>query len=230
MEDFYDRLALLKTRKKLTNTDLGKIIGKKGEAFRMSVVRKSLSELEKSKLSELFENTQNQTILEPEQVYFFENKNGNQFYEKASGSIYVKVPLLPFEAFASYAETLEVGKPIKDLEIEEFAVDQYGKGNYMAFKVRGDSMNGGSIEDTPDGAKVLARELGRQHWKDGFNDTEYGWIILCKENIFHKDIVAYDAETGDITLHSRNKSPEYSDFTINLNDCYQIFKVIKRTF
>jgi len=29
---------------------------------------------------------------------------------------------------------------------------------------------------------------------------------------------------------SRNTSPEYSDFTINLNNVYQIFKVIKRTF
>ena len=127
-------------------------------------------------------------------------------------------------------EGIENIKTVQDLKIEEFAVDQYGKGNYKAFKALGDSMNGGGIDDTKDGATVLARELGRQHWKDGFNDTEYGWIILCKENIFHKDIVDYDSETGDITLHSRNKSPEYSDFTINLNDCYQIFKVIKRTF
>src|SRR5690606_37251127 len=111
-----------------------------------------------------------------------------------------------------------------------FNVDRIGRGNYKAFIVKGDSMNGGKINDTPDGAKVLGRELGRHHWKDGFGDTQYGYIILCKKNIFHKDITNYNNETGEITCHSRNSSPEYSDFNISLNDCYQIFKVIKRIF
>lgn len=90
-------------------------------------------------------------------------------------------------------------------------------------------MNGGGIDDTPDKAKVLGRELQKHHWKDGFNHTKYGWIILCKQNIFHKDITDMDAQ-GNITLHSRNPSPEYSDFQLNLNNVYQIFKVIKRIF
>jgi hypothetical protein len=65
---------------------------------------------------------------------------------------------------------------------------------------------------------------------DGFNPTLYGWIILSKHNVFHKDIIGLDKENGTIICHSRNKSPEYSDFELDLNEVYQIFKVIKRTF
>lgn len=158
------------------------------------------------------------------------NKNGNKFVELPDGTYDVIVKQLPFRAYATYAETMETGQVFEDFSTTTFNVDRVGRGNYMAFIVKGDSMNGGKIDDTPDGAKVLGRELGRHHWKDGFSPTEYGWIILSRQNIFHKDIIDYNPDTGEITCHSRNPSPEYSDFNLNLNDVYQIFKVIKRIF
>ena len=91
-------------------------------------------------------------------------------------------------------------------------------------------MNGGSLNDTPGGALVLAREVGRHLWKSGFHETKYGFIILSKDNIYHKDIIDFNSDTGDIICHSRNPSREFSDFPINLNDVYQIFHVIKRQF
>ncbi|MFC6859187.1 XRE family transcriptional regulator [Zunongwangia atlantica] len=157
-----------------------------------------------------------------------ENTNGNLFQKQEDGSFNITADIIPFEAFASYIETLEDATIHHDFDTAVFNVDQYGRGNYKAFRIKGDSMNGGKIDDVPDKALVLGREVGRHHWKDGFHKTKHGFIILCKENIFHKDIVDFDPETGDIICHSRNKSPEYSDFTINLNDVYQIFKVIKR--
>jgi transcriptional regulator with XRE-family HTH domain len=164
---------------------------------------------------------------EEEPIY---NKNGNGFIQRSDGTFDIKIELIPFEAFASYLESVEAGTVEQDFETTSFNVDKYGSGNYKAFRIKGDSMNGGLIDDTKDGAKVLGRELGRHHWKDGFYPTEYGWIILSKQNIFHKDIIDYDPNTGNITCHSRNPSPEYGDFKLNLNDVYQIFKVIKRTF
>lgn len=158
------------------------------------------------------------------------NKNGNKYDELEDGTYDVDVPLIPFVAYASYLETIDTENVDEDFQTTTFNVDRIGRGNYKAFITKGDSMNGGRINDTPDGAKVLGRELGRHHWKDGFKPSDYGWIILCKQNIFHKDIIDLNFESGEITCHSRNKSPEYSDFTIPLNDCYQIFKVIKRIF
>lgn len=158
------------------------------------------------------------------------NTNGNVFSEKEDGTFNIKVKLVPFEAYASYCEIIDDATKVYDWEEVTFNVEKYGRGNYMAFKVKGNSMNGGDINDTPSGAMVLARELGRQHWLDGFKPTLYGWIILSKTNIFHKDILNIDSKKGTITCHSRNTSPEYSDFELELNDIYQIFKVIKRTF
>jgi len=167
---------------------------------------------------------------EKEEAILQTNSNGNKFVEKEDGTFNITVDLIPFEAYATYCESLEDATEVVDFEEVTFNVGQFGKGNYKAFTVKGDSMNGGMLNDTPDNTLVLARELGRQHWMDGFKKNDYGWIILSKHNIFHKDITGLDKESGSIICHSRNKSPEYSDFEINLNDVYQIFKVIKRTF
>lgn len=192
------------------------------------------------KESEKSENTTGDGyLLKEDQVSYFnatpnlrlENKNGNSFEELNDGSYVITVDEIPFEAHASYLESLE-NPTYEGIEFPQvsFHVDKFGKGNYKAFKIKGDSMNGGMLDDTPDGASVLARELGRDHWQDGFNKTQYGWIIMCDCNIFHKDIVNLDLEKGTITCHSRNTSPEYSDFELELNTLKKIFKVVKRTF
>ncbi len=164
-------------------------------------------------------------IINDEEVY---NSNGNKFVEKPDGSFDIEVSLIPFEAYASYLVSAEEATVHRDFERVVFNVDRYGRGHYQAFKINGNSMNGGSINDVPDGALVLGRELGRHLWKDGFRAADHGFVILCKENIFHKDIIDFNIKTGDITCHSRNKSPEYTDFQLNLNDVYQIFRIIKR--
>lgn len=157
------------------------------------------------------------------------NTNGNGFKEMPDGSFNIKVKTLNHSAFASYIETLENGTVFDDFDESTFNVDKYGKGNYMAFRVKGDSMNGGSIDDTPDGAFVLGREIGKHLWQNGFHKTQYGFVILSKQGVFHKDIS--DFKDGLINCTSRNKSIEYAQgFSLHLDEVYQIFHVIKRTF
>ncbi len=157
-------------------------------------------------------------------------KNGLTFTELENGQYCVSVPLIPFSAHAQYISESGQEDLSNDYEEVSFFVDKVGFGNYRAFKVKGDSMDGGIINDTRDGAIVLARELQKHHWRDGFYPTDYGWIIITHQNILFKDIVGFDAENGTITCHSRNTSPEYSDFELELDEVHQIYKVIKRTF
>jgi hypothetical protein len=140
------------------------------------------------------------------------------------------VPILPFEAYAKYLDDHNEAGFFDEFEKVTFAVDKIGKGNYLGFRISGDSMNGGKIDDTPDKAIVLGRELQKSLWMSGFHESQHGWIILTNKNILFKDIVAFDKEKATIVCHSRNSSPEYCDFPLSLNDVYQIFKVIKRTF
>lgn len=225
-------IKAIRKRLNLNQTDFGKLIGaslrsvqmyEKGNTKPSADVLIKILELDMQDSSHKVEPLLN----EPEPIY---NKNGNKYIELKDHTYDVEVPLIPFTAYASFLESCETGTVNEDFETMTFNVDRVGRGNYKAFITKGDSMNGGRINDTPDGAKVLGRELGKQHWKDGFRDSDYGWIIMCKKNIFHKDIIDYNANTGEVTLHSRNDSPEYSDFQLSLNDCYYIFKVIKRIF
>ncbi|KFF11218.1 LexA family transcriptional regulator [Flavobacterium hydatis] len=165
-----------------------------------------------------------------EEEEYLENKNGNKFKELENGKFIMTVPLVPVKAYATYISECCEGDFVDGFNDVNFYVDQYARGNYVAFEIKGDSMDNGGLYDNPEGSITLCRELNRQHWKDGFRGSQYGWIIVHKDTIVCKDIIAQDLENGTITCHSRNPSPEYQDFTIELNDVKQIFKVIKRTF
>lgn len=181
-------------------------------------------------LNQIYEqSTQSASIVaEPEGLY--ENKNGNKFLELKNGKFKIIVKKVPVKAFGSYLTDFQNVEFLEDLEEVTFTVEHLGRGKYMCFEVDGDSMNGGGIDDTPDGAELLCRELGRHLWKDGFRDSQYGWVIVHKKTVLFKDIKEYCPDTGDIVCSSRSGLPNHSDFTINLNDVLQIFKVIKRTF
>lgn len=168
-----------------------------------------------------------------EQVEYFKTKN-NEF-RSFRGLTAMKVPIVPMEAYAQYID--EFYNEAADITFEYgwVEVDSFGKGNYLQFKVSGDSMNGGLIDDTPHGAVVLAREIGRHLWTGGLYKSQYGHILITNSNILFKDIIDFDKEKGVITCHSRNKSPEYTDFKLHLGErndgqpfVRQIFKVIKR--
>lgn len=166
-----------------------------------------------------------------EKAKSYTNKNGNSFTQTTDGQLIIEVPIFPMEAYAKYLEEwTSDAQFFEEYEKITFAVDKIGKGNYLGFKILGDSMNGGKIDDTPAKAIVLGRELQKHHWLDGFSDSKHGWIILTTKNILFKDITAFDKEKATILCHSRNESPEYCDFPLVLNDVYRIFKVIKRTF
>lgn len=164
-----------------------------------------------------------------DEIEVFENKNGIKFYLYPDDSIQIEVLKVPYKAYASYVEAYtDELKLNREFSKVSFKVDKIGKGNYLAFESQNDSMNGGGIDDTPGGADLLGREVGRHLWKDGFRKTKYGMILLTKRAIYHKDITSYNQETGMLTLNSRN--PENKDFEISINDVFQIFNVIKRTF
>lgn len=167
-------------------------------------------------------------LYDEDETEIFTNRNGNKFYIFGDDTIKIEVPLLTEPAYAGYVEAFFDDAYIKELPKATFKVDKIGKGNYMAFTVKNNSMWNGGGYDTPGGAEVLGREVGRHLWEGGFRKTDYGFILLTKQNIYHKDIKKYNEETGTLTLGSRN--PEVADFEISINDVNQIFNVIKRAF
>jgi len=170
---------------------------------------------------------ENLHVNEPEEL--LANKNGNVFEQGEDGRYRIYVKKVPVKALGSYPSHFQDADFYEDLQQISFPVDHLGRGKYICFEVQGDSMNGGRIDDTKEGAELLCRELGRHHWKDGFKPSPYGWVIIHKSTVLFKDIKNLNLENGDMILGSRSGLPQHQDFTINMNDVRQIWKVIKRT-
>lgn len=174
------------------------------------------------------EEIQNFMVNEPAEQ--LANKAGNVTEELTNGKYRLWTKKLPIRAFASYLSEFRNVGFYEELEDVSWIVDHNPRGRYMTIETEGDSMNGGGIYDTPDRADMLGRELQRHHWKDGFRDCDYGWVIVHRETVVFKDIKTFDNVTGDMILSSRSGLPQHPDFTINLNDVLEIWKVIKRSF
>lgn len=229
MSDIYEQIILQKNSRKLSNNDLGKVIGKTGDAFRMSLKRKSLNQLEIEKLEQYFgiENINEQIVNDPKEL--FNTKSGNNFEELSEGKYLMTVPLIPYKAQARYISEYSDAEFISELNRVSFVVDRVVKGKYRAFEIQNDSMNDGTIDSIPDGAIVLGRELQKHHWKNKFNINTYPfWIIVHQETIVCKQIIDHDTEKGTITCHSLNPSPEYPDFKLNLDEIHQMFNIVKK--
>lgn len=113
-----------------------------------------------------------------------------------------------------------------------YSTRRHSKGKYVAFEVKGDSMNDGSLNAICEGDIILGRELQREHWTPKLHIPKVFVVVHRTEGISVKQITKQDLETGVITCHSWNPDLEYQDFEVNLNDVIQLFyiKEVSRNF
>lgn len=156
-------------------------------------------------------------------------KAGTKYFQLPNGKYLMRVPFVPVKAYAKYIDEWRDADVSEPLEEYNFVVEQIGHGRYMAFEIKGDSMDDNSKRSLSNGDIILGRELGQEHWRDRLRTNEYpNWIIVLDNTILCKQIIEQDMERGTITCHSLNTSPEYSDFELKLNDIRQMFNIIQR--
>ncbi len=156
-------------------------------------------------------------------------KAGVKYFQLANGKYLMRVPFVPIKAYAKYIDDYRDAEFSSSLDEYNFIVDQIGHGKYMAFEIKGDSMDDDTRKSLANGDIVLGRELGSEHWRDKLRTNEYpNWIIVLDNTILCKQIINQDVEKGTITCHSLNTSPEYSDFELSFNDIRQMFNIIQR--
>lgn len=168
-------------------------------------------------------------IKEEDGEFFTENHNSVKFYDLGEKYRMV-VKLVPFAAYGRFAnecDTLESEK--ETWEEESFETDKIVHGKYYAFEVKGESMDDGTRNSFEEGDRVLVRELDRLHWKDGlrFKDHPF-WVVVFDSSVLIKQIVNQDLTTGEITFHSLNPSPEYSDFTLSMDKIRALYYVLQK--
>lgn len=141
------------------------------------------------------------------------------------------VPLVSQYAYAGYLAGFADPEYMEKQPTYAVKYDHNG-GNYIAFEVRGDSMDDDSRRGICGGDIVLGCELKKDYWVDNLFIPKVFIIVHRESGIIIKEIISKDNETGMITCHSWNPSPEYRDFTIHFKDIQQMFyiKEINRNF
>ena len=140
--------------------------------------------------------------------------------------VVVGIPLVSQYAYAGYLSGFGDPEYIDKLPRIDFTPDRHMTGNYIAFEVRGDSMNDGSADSYLEGELLICREVEPVYWKDSqlfINKRDF--VIIHKEGILIKRIIAHDVENHTITIHSLN--PMYQDEILDLADVRQIFSVVE---
>ena len=136
------------------------------------------------------------------------------------------VPLVSQYAHAGYMAGFADGVYMESLPKIPWPMDVEHHGEYVCFEVRGDSMDDGMRHSYAQGDIVLCRNVDRLYWQKRLHFKQWNaFVIVHKEGIVLKQIVAHDVEKGVITVHSFN--PYYEDFDIDLRDVYQILNVVK---
>lgn len=160
-------------------------------------------------------------------VYAAENKHGGIFYRDQRGQLYMSAPRVPYAAYAQYPNPADSLEPNGEWGRVIYKVDKVAHGCYLSFDIKGDSMDNGNRLSLQDGDSVLARELERDNWRTLRAGDHRFWVLVFGSSVLVKEIIAFNPTTGDITCHSLNPSPEYQDFTLNLDNVRHLYYVIK---
>ena len=136
------------------------------------------------------------------------------------------VPLVSQYAYAGYLSGFGDQEYIESLPIIDFTPDREMTGNYVAFEVRGDSMDDGTKHCYEQGEIVICREVEPYLYKESklhFNQRDF--VIVHEDGILLKRVIAHDVDKHTIVIHSLN--PEYPDRTLDLSQVKQIFSIVE---
>lgn len=167
-------------------------------------------------------------VREQEKRPYTTNSNGIRFYEQEDGSLLMEVQKVNYSTLGSpISEYDSLSKISEETEMVLFPAEKVYHGKYYAFEVDGDSMDDGTRRSFERGDVVLVRELDKVDWKPKLHIGKWSHWVVCWGNCVRlKQITKQEGD--EITLHSLNPSPEYTDFTLNLNDVSRLFNVIMK--
>ncbi len=155
-------------------------------------------------------------------------KAGITYYKREDGQLLMKVPIVPICALGSPADEYQQILEEFDGELVTIEVGEIHHGSYIAFRIEGDSMDDGTWNGFRKGDTVVVRELSRDKWLPKLHIKDWPfWVVVFGNCVRIKQIIAQDEETGAITLHSLNPSPEFTDFTLQLDEVSRLFNVVQ---
>lgn len=146
--------------------------------------------------------------------------------EPISTEVIIQVPLVNQYAYAGYLSGYQDTTYMESLPTIPFIADHEMKGKYIAFEVKGDSMNDGTEESYLEGDKLFCREIPQYLWAESkLHIRKWDFVIVHEDGILVKRIIDHDVKNHTITVHSLNDF--YPDKVIDLAEVRQIFNVVE---
>lgn len=129
-------------------------------------------------------------------------------------------------AYAGYLAGYQNQEYIDQLPIIPFDSEDDPNSRYMAFEMKGNSMDDGSRYSYIDGDKLFCQEIPSRMWDTSkLHTMNWNFVIVYKEGIIVRKIIDHDIQNRTIIAHPL--SPFINDEVIKLVDVYQIFHVLE---
>lgn len=224
METVKERLVAYLDSIKISKAEFGRKIGV-SSAY-VTSMRKSIQPDKIEKIKEVFPDLNIQWLLTGEGKMLMGDSPPNTEATPAHMGRRAGIPLVTQYAYGGYLTGYGDPEYMESLPIVDFTPDREMTGNWLAFEVRGDSMNDGSFESYRPGDIVICREVEPYLWKDSrLHYDRRDFVIVCEDGILIKRITSHDVENHLVTIHSLN--PEYPDRTLDLIQVRKIFSIVE---
>lgn len=153
----------------------------------------------------------------------------NRFIDLHNGNIMLVTPLVEVYARNELINNFDkMTDFLTSLPNHPVIIDKFQKGNFLSFRVSGDSMNDGTSQSILNGSVVVGREVDLENLKGRFSiEKNQDYVIVHKEGVLVKRIASYDHETGVINCKALNPDKDaYPDPVLQLSDCLMVFLIV----
>lgn len=115
------------------------------------------------------------------------NWRGNEFVDLPGGMVMMSVPLVDQYAYAGYLSGYKDPEFLYELPKFSFITYRRHGGKYIAFEVRGDSMDDNTRDAICEGDKALGRGIEKELWHSKFHLHRFeDYVIVHREGIIVK--------------------------------------------
>lgn len=156
------------------------------------------------------------------------DKDSTQTNKAETGTeiITKRVPLVNQYAYVGYLTRYKDQDYIDQLPKIPFDSEDDPNFRYMAFEMKGNSMDDGSRDSYIEGDKLFCQEIPSHMWDTSkLHTMNWNFVIVYKKGIIVRKIIDHDIQNRTIVAHPLN--PFINDELINLVDVYQIFHVLE---
>lgn len=133
-----------------------------------------------------------------------------------------KVTVVSSNVQAGWSDAYYSEEYIKDMPTVLIESDENYRGKYLAFEVKGESMEPDYYEKDI----VICREVRRDHWSSKLHYKDFDFVIAHgTQGLMLKQITSHNTETGVINCHSLH--PDHDDFELNLREVAFLYNVVE---